>query len=67
MKHKTCDVCKADSLHEYVDGATRMGPWANMCMDCFHEVGRGLGTGVGQYYTLVENPDGSIGYVKRKG
>jgi hypothetical protein len=41
-----CDLC-----HERpaaVDGKTKMGPWAYMCVPCFEEYGIGLGLGRGQ-------------------
>ena len=47
-----CDLCDKDSLQEYVDGKTAMGPWANMCLDCFKIFGKGLGLGKGQHYRL---------------
>ena len=34
------------------DGKTKMGPWANMCEDCFKIHGVGLGTGKGQRLIL---------------
>lgn len=50
--HK-CDIC-GGYVHElgktYVDGATIMGPWADMCEGCYRKVGIGLGTGRGQRY-----------------
>lgn len=51
------EVCDFSADHrivdEFVDGATVYGPWANMCMRCFREHGRGLGTGRGQHYRKV--------------
>jgi len=35
-----------------VDGATRLGPWANMCDTHFAVFGVGLGTGKGQELVL---------------
>jgi hypothetical protein len=47
----TCDLCThvGEPPHpaEY-DGATSMGPWANMCARHFRLYGVGLGTGRGQ-------------------
>lgn len=49
-----CDFCrlnlKSDAL--YVDGSVQNGggAWANMCMTCYLERGRGIGWGVGQLY-----------------
>jgi hypothetical protein len=40
-----CDFCGKTA--EY-DGATKYGPWANMCVTCFPVEGRGLGLGLGQ-------------------
>ena len=34
----------------FVDGATRGGPWAIMCITCHRTHGVGLGTGKGQMY-----------------
>lgn len=50
-----CDLCTkvAPVGAEVVDGKTRMGPWANMCEDCFSLYGIGLGTGRGQRYRVI--------------
>lgn len=46
-----CDFChKVISDGTYVDGATTIGPWANMCEGCYRLYGVGLGTGRGQRY-----------------
>jgi len=47
-----CDLCHEAIAAAFVDGKTSMGPWANMCPDCFAEAGVGLGTGRGQMYQL---------------
>jgi len=50
-----CDICGED-LHRFVnkqwfvDGKTKMGPWALMCARCFEMYGVGLGVGRGQKY-----------------
>ena len=44
-----CDICNKET-NEYVDGKTKMGPWANMCLDCFKTNGVGIGLGKGQRY-----------------
>lgn len=49
-----CDLCSARLLKHFVDGATKYGPWANMCLDCHKAVGVGLGGGRGQKYELQE-------------
>jgi hypothetical protein len=45
-KRPPCDLCKERPA--YVDGKTRMGPWAYMCSPCFETYGVGLGMGRGQ-------------------
>ena len=47
---KKCDICGGPLKNGWVDGATEMGTWANMCMKCFKKHGKGLGTGKGQQY-----------------
>ena len=68
---KKCDICGIERMLEYVDGRTKHGPWANMCMECWRENGCGrLGTGCGQYYQWVgsSNPDDTTAhYVKKQG
>lgn len=48
----TCDIHKfekgQDGVEAKYDGKTVMGPWANMCEECFQQYGSGLGTGRGQ-------------------
>ena len=52
----TCNICNGDILGagEFVDGATRRGLWAMMCLSCHELFGFGLGEGLGQQYTLGE-------------
>jgi hypothetical protein len=50
MPLKKCDLCNKEDLTSFVDGRTVLGPWANMCCDCFVEFGTGLGIGRGQLY-----------------
>jgi cytochrome c553 len=38
----------------FVDGLTRYGPWANMCVSCHASSGYGLGIGRGQKYRKDE-------------
>lgn len=48
-----CDLSPSHLLHgKFVDGATTLGPWGLMCMDCWAKYGRGLGVGKGQLYQL---------------
>ncbi len=52
-----CDVCGTAIApsRDFVDGRTKYGPWANMCLACHKTHGRGLGVGLGQryHYNLV--------------
>lgn len=47
---ETCDICATALKSICFDGATRYGPWAWMCRECFVSMGVGLGTGKGQAY-----------------
>lgn len=47
---EACDICKRSLDAGFVDGATRGGPWALMCLQCHRLHGVGLGTGRGQRY-----------------
>lgn len=38
------------------DFATTIGPWMYGCEACFRELGRGLGTGLGQKLVVKESP-----------
>lgn len=49
-----CNFCP-DEAH--YDGATLMGPWADMCESHFLAYGVGLGTGKGQKYIVGEEPE----------
>ena len=46
-----CDVCGEQIEERFYDAATRLGPWALMCPQCFPLYGRGLGKGIGQEFT----------------
>lgn len=48
-----CDVCHKPIKGTFVDGKTRMGPWALMCEKCHGEIGCSLGLGKGQKYQAV--------------
>jgi len=55
-----CDLCAvpiASTKAPFIDGQTRMGPWANMCINCFPSHGLGLGTGTGQLYWYSKRYD----------
>ena len=45
-----CDLCHKPINDTFIDGGTKMGPWANMCSVCHIRAGRGLGIGKGQKY-----------------
>ena len=53
---KNCDICNTPLVGKIVDGKTRMGPWALMCVSCHELDGCGLGLGLGQKYE--KQPDG---------
>ena len=60
--HK-CDFCQKDCGKVLYDAATKYGPWATMCEECWKKQGTGtLGPGFGQRYELKDNK-----YVKTKG
>lgn len=50
---ESCDICASPIVDEFIDGATTLGPWANMCFACFAQMRRGLGPGRGQHYKLA--------------
>lgn len=50
-----CDICKITTMKTFIDGGTKVGPWASMCPDCFEEHGTSLGPGKGQKYALQED------------
>ena len=45
-----CDFCQCVPDEFFVDGKTKMGPWAIMCKKCFKVYGTKLGLGYGQKY-----------------
>ena len=47
-----CEVCKGELEGEFVDGRTKPGFWAIMCLACHKEFGVGLGIGKGQKYKM---------------
>jgi hypothetical protein len=50
-----CDLCKRPIANEFVDGATRMGPWGILCPTCHRTHGQGIGIGKGQRYIRNHN------------
>ena len=59
---KLCDICQTVITDRFVDGRTKSGPWANMCLPCYEKHGVGLGTGSGQLF--VKAPDGTFAKLK---
>lgn len=59
----SCDICNGTIGAVFVDGKTKMGPWANMCGNCAKAYGVGFGTGRGQMY--AKQPNGE--WLKVKG
>ena len=47
-----CQVCGEPLRGLFVDGKTLAGPWARMCILCWHSQGGRIGTGLGQMYDL---------------
>lgn len=47
-----CALCHNSLDHQWIDGRTRTGYWANMCPSCFNLHGVGLGQGKGQKYDV---------------
>lgn len=52
MGSMTCDFhgCDLSKYEFFVDGKTKMGPWAVMCPKAFRTYGVGIGLGKGQKY-----------------
>jgi hypothetical protein len=48
-----CEMCSKHLVGVFIDGKTRLGPWAIMCATCHEQVGYGLGLGKGQKYSLT--------------
>ena len=58
-----CDICHKPIDNVFIDGGTKQGPWAIMCLECWKEHGVGrLGTGFGQEYWKSE--DGNFNKVE---
>jgi len=48
-----CDVCHVPIMSvqaPFVDGRTKGGPWATMCIMCYNKNGAGLGRDMGRVY-----------------
>lgn len=51
---KRCEICEERLEREFVDGRTKLGLWAIMCVNCFRVHGVGFGLGKGQKYSIPE-------------
>ena len=49
-----CQMCGDKVIDRFIDGATKLGPWAIMCKECHKRNGRGIGVGKGQRYQLMQ-------------
>ena len=48
-----CQLCHLPFFNNVIyDAKTIHGPWAYMCEHCFKASGKGLGTGLGQKYSI---------------
>ena len=47
-----CDLCHKVLKDTYIDGKTKQGPWAYMCLSCYKAFGVGLGLGKGQVFDV---------------
>lgn len=63
---KKCDLCEGELKGAFVDGRTKIGSWAIMCLPCHKEFGVGLGLGKGQKYELKVIKDGDKEWIKVK-
>lgn len=45
-----CEWCGETIANDFVDGRTKHGSWADMCLACHGRHGVGLGVGKGQRY-----------------
>jgi len=51
--YSKCDICGGPikgKVEYFVDGQTKMGPWALMCPTCFKRHGVAIKVGYGQKY-----------------
>lgn len=63
---KQCDVCSGKLTTAFVDGRTKTGFWAIMCLPCHKEFGVGLGVGKGQRYSMKVIKGGGTEWIKVK-
>jgi len=63
---KRCDICDGELKEAFIDGRTKVGFWAIMCLACHKEFGVGLGTGKGQKYKMKKIKDGEKEWIRVK-
>lgn len=54
---KRCDICMMPKPKVFIEGKTKKGTWALMCLICHPKYGVGEGLGKGQRYNLKDNAD----------
>ena len=59
-----CEVCGRELKDEFIDGKTKVGFWATMCLACHKEFGVGLGIGRGQKFSMKEIKGGGTSWMK---
>lgn len=65
---KTCQLCGCGLKDHFVDGRTRRGPWACMCLTCHRSESGKLGMGYGQKYSRKVAPEtGKVFWQKVEG
>ena len=47
-----CEFCGKEFTEFVYDCKTIHGPWANLCTQCWLNLGTGLGVGLGQKYSI---------------
>jgi hypothetical protein len=50
-----CDSCEKPITKTFIDGATKGGRWANLCLCCHRQIGVGVHPGVGQLYRIQDD------------
>lgn len=50
-----CDFCEEEIVDTFIDGRTKQGSWAIMCLHDHIMHGVGLGLGYGQQYAKTED------------
>lgn len=63
---KECETCKTKLRGVFIDGRTKKGYWAIMCLNCHKDIGVGLGIGKGQKYTMKVIKGGGTEWIKVK-